>query len=56
MAGVLSMVVTLGSSAGIGYLIGGWAAAIALPSITVVLMVVSIGIGLRRRRLAKRSA
>jgi hypothetical protein len=49
------MVMTWGFSAGVGYLIGGWAVAIALPSITVVLMVLSIGIGLRRRRMAKRS-
>jgi uncharacterized membrane protein len=53
LAVVVSMVITLGFSGGIGYLVDGWALAIALPSITVVLTVFSIGLGLRRRRRAK---
>lgn len=45
-----SMAATLALTAVIGYLIGGWVAAVVLPSATIVLMAVSAAIGIRRRR------
>jgi drug/metabolite transporter (DMT)-like permease len=48
--GSVSLVAVFAATAGLGYLIGGTVAAIVLPSASLVLMLISVGIGLRRRR------
>jgi hypothetical protein len=47
---VAPIAASLGFSAGLGYLIGGWTLAVVLPSVTTALMGVAVGLGLRRRR------
>lgn len=47
---VLSTLLGLTFSAGVGYLIGGTVVAILLPAVTIVLVAYSVARGLRKRR------
>ena len=45
-----SIATLLAVCAGVGYLVGGWVAAVALPTATIVLTAAAAAVGLRRRR------
>jgi hypothetical protein len=50
MLSLASMAAALAAAAGVGYLIGGWVGAAAIPLATVALMAVSFTVGIRRRK------
>lgn len=45
-----SMLVSLAVCAGVGYLLGGWTGAVLLSAVTIALIGVALGVGIRRRR------
>jgi uncharacterized membrane protein len=55
---VISLAASFGFCAGVGYLIGGWVAAVVLPTAMTILIAVSFASGRRRRRrvLAERKS